>query len=255
MRGWVSGLAFLSLGAFGLVVGVLIGCVGIGGVLLVPVLTYVGGIDIQVAIAAAMFSYLFTGAIGAAMYARRRSIRWPMAAWLSAGAMPAAFLGAWASNVLPGGALELAIAVLIIFAGINALRRSERSEIADKIPANVPVALIGMFTGFASALTGTGGPLVLVPILIWLEVPVLTAIGLSQAIQLPIAALATGGNLIYGQLNIVLGVVIAAGLTLGTAIGAHVAHTVSHQLLRTIVAWVLIAVGLFIVARLLLTVV
>ena len=249
----MSGLAFLALGAFGLVVGTLIGCIGIGGVLLVPALTYLGGIKIQVAIAAAMFSYLFTGAIGAAIYARRRSIHWSMAAWLCAGAMPAAFVGAWASNAVPGRLLELSIAILIIFAGINALRQGGSDGQEAQVLNNAPLALIGMVTGGASALTGTGGPLVLVPILIWLKVPVLTAIGLSQVIQLPIAALATGGNLIYGQVNMGLGTVIAGGLTLGAALGAHLAHVLSQRLLRQVVAWVLVAVGLFIVVRLLLT--
>ncbi len=73
---------------FTVFVGVLIGSIGIGGVLLVPTVTYLGGIEIHTAIAVAMFSYLFTGAVGATIYARRRSIRWAMAIWLCAGAMP-----------------------------------------------------------------------------------------------------------------------------------------------------------------------
>ena len=46
----------LFAGAVAVVVGVLIGAIGIGGVLLVPMLTYVLGISIHVAIATAMFS-------------------------------------------------------------------------------------------------------------------------------------------------------------------------------------------------------
>ena len=40
-------------------------------------------------------------------------------------------------------------------------------------------------------LSGTGGPLVLVPILTFLSMPLLAVIGLSQAIQIPIAVFAT----------------------------------------------------------------
>ena len=61
--------ALLSLALFAILVGGLIGCIGIGGVLLVPTLIYLGGIDIRTAIAAAMFSYLLTGLIGAVIFA------------------------------------------------------------------------------------------------------------------------------------------------------------------------------------------
>jgi uncharacterized membrane protein YfcA len=98
-------------------------------------------------------------------------------------------------------------------------------------------------TGFGSALSGTGGPLILVPILIWLDVPVLTAIGLSQAIQLPIALLATAGNFFSGNLDATLGVLLAAGLAIGTFVGAKIAHAVPRAALRRAVAMVLVVVG------------
>ena len=44
----------LTIAAFGLASGLLIGCVGIGGVILVPALTYVCGIEIHRAIGAIM---------------------------------------------------------------------------------------------------------------------------------------------------------------------------------------------------------
>jgi uncharacterized membrane protein YfcA len=235
---------------FTLFVGVLIGSIGIGGVLLVPMLTYLGGIEIHTAIAVAMFSYLFTGAVGATVYARRRSIRWPMAIWLCAGAMPAAFAGSWLTNLLPGHVLEIIIAVFVIFSGANALRPDHAGAVENSaLDGRVNLLLIGVVTGLGSAMSGTGGPLLLVPILIWLKVPVLTAIGLSQAIQLPIATLATAGNLIYGQLDFLFGAVVAAGLTAGSFAGAHAAHMVSQAVLKRVVAVVLIAVGLYIAGR------
>lgn len=241
--------ALLVLALFAILVGGLIGCIGIGGVLLVPTLIYLGGIDIRTAIAAAMFSYLLTGLIGAVIFARHGSIRWPMAIWLCAGAMPAAFAGSWASNVVNATLLELIIAALILMAGIRAWRPEAPKETAESGFARRWLVATGAVTGFASALSGTGGPLVLVPLLIWLELPILTAIGLSQAIQLPIAALATAGNLVYGRLDLVLGATIAVGLSLGSAIGAQLAHKLPLGLLRRIVAQVLILVGLWLLGQ------
>ncbi len=239
------------LGGFGVFVGVLIGGVGIGGVLLVPMLTYIFTIDVHVAIAAAMFSYLFSGLVGSIIYARRGSINWPMALWLFAGATPAAFAGALASSMVPAKGLQILIAILIVFAGVNALRSQDEHGPREGPQKPAQLIAIGAVTGFGSALTGTGGPLVLVPLLVWLKVPALTAIGLSQAIQLPIAALATVSNFIYASVDMVVGGVIAVALMAGAVIGARLAHTLSQAALRTVLAWVLVAVGLFIIGRIL----
>ena len=236
--------ALLSLGAFGIVVGGLIGTVGIGGVLLVPFLVYVLDMEVHAAIAAAMFSYLFSGGVGAMFYARHGSIRWGMAGWLCLAAMPAAFLGALAVSAMPGNWLELLIAVLVIFAGANALRPAG-GEGAGGIgaPGGAKLAAIGAATGFGSAMSGTGGPLVLVPILLWLEVPVLTSVGLSQAIQVPIAVLASIGNFTFGRIDFAISAVIAVALILGVAIGARLAHNVKPTALRRFIACVLLTTG------------
>ena len=47
------GLSALAFMALGLIAGVLVGCVGIGGVIIVPVLAYIGGVPFQTAIPAA----------------------------------------------------------------------------------------------------------------------------------------------------------------------------------------------------------
>ena len=237
------------IGILSVFVGILIGGIGIGGVLLVPMLTFIFGMGVHEAIGAAMFSYIFSGIVGAILYARQRSINWNMALVLFAGAIPAAFAGAFLSSVIPSRGLEVIIALLIIFAGANAVMTRDEIREDNRTLSGPALVGIGAVTGVLSALSGTGGPLVLVPILIWLKVPVLTAVGLSQAIQLPIAALATAGNFLYGSVNMTVGLTLAVALMVGAAIGARIAHAVSGTTLRNIVAWVLVAVGIFIIIR------
>ena len=238
-----------TLGAFGLIVGVFIGCLGIGGVMLVPALSYLGGIPIPTAIAAAMMGYLLTGAVGAAIYARRKSIRWSMALWLCAGAMPAALAGAWTSNNVPPVFLELCIGLLTTSAGVHAIMGMRNPSDQRRALSRPVLVLIGVVTGFVSAITGTGGPLVVVPVLLWLQMPILTAIGLSQAVQFPIATLATVGNFVYGAPDLLLGAILAVALAGGAGIGANLAHAIPRDLLRRIVAAVLIGVGLVILVK------
>ena len=243
-------LSLALIGFLSIFVGILIGGIGIGGILLVPMLTFVFGMGVHEAIGSAMFSYIFSGFVGAVLYARERSIRWNMAFWLFVGAIPAAFAGAFLSSIIPSWGLELFIALLIIFAGTNAVISKDGSPTKEYILNKVSLIGIGTITGIGSALSGTGGPLVLVPVLVWLKVPVLTAVGLSQAVQLPIATLATAGNLLYGSVNMSVSITLALSLMIGASIGARIAHAISRKMLKNIVAWVLVFVGIFMVLRL-----
>lgn len=241
----------LLYGGFGLMAGGLIGCVGVGGVILVPALVYLAGIPIKFAIAAAMFAYLLSGAVGTLAFARKKSIRWSMTTPLWLAAMPSALAGALAVNAAPGRVLELIIALLTAGSGIQALwGKPPPADAASKEVSNGYLGMAGGVTGFLSALTGTGGPLVLIPILMWVHVPVLTAIGLAQAIQLPIAVLATAGNYYAETLHVSLGLIIGLGIVFGTWGGAWLAHVLPREMLRRIVAALLALVGGSILAKL-----
>src|SRR5262245_48757381 len=56
-------LPMIGVATLALVSGLLIGCIGIGGVLLVPCLSLVGG-DVHAAIGARLFSFIFSAALG-----------------------------------------------------------------------------------------------------------------------------------------------------------------------------------------------
>ena len=240
----------LAIAFLGLMAGLMIGCIGIGGVILVPALAYLWQIPVPVAIAAAMMGYLFAGTIATVVYAQERSIRWSMAGALFVGAIPSALLGAWLANTVRPAYLEIGIGVLTISSGLYALMGSQSASESTSSHGNLGASkllAIGAVTGLCSALSGTGGPLVLVPLLLWLQLPVLTAIGLAQVIQVPIGTFATIGNFLYGTPDIALGATLAAGLAAGSFTGARVAHRIPRSLLRRIVACVLVVVGCAIV--------
>jgi len=110
---------------------------------------------------------------------------------------------------------------------------------------------VGFVVGVGSALTGTGGPTLLLPLLVWLRVPMLTAVGLAQAIQLPVAALATLGNAAHGDIDWRLSVALAVALSAGVVAGAKVAHALPSATLARAVAVLLIAAGILMAGDLL----
>jgi uncharacterized membrane protein YfcA len=232
-----------------LVSGLLIGCIGIGGVLLVPILA-LSGTDVHAAIAASMLAYILSGIIASWLYAAKASIAWRSALWLGAGAMPGALAGAFLASRLSTDLLLALIGAAVAFSGLRALLRRDAEAMREAHPLSPALLLpIGLVVGAASAVTGTGGPVLLVPLLLWLRTPVLAAVGLSQTVQIPIAGLATIGNLWEGHLDLRLGLLLTLGVALGSAVGARIAHALPSRLLTRLVAVVLLLVGALLVVR------
>jgi uncharacterized protein len=233
----------------GLVLGIAIGAVGIGGVLLVPFLTLTLGIDVKHAIAAALLSYVPSCVVAVTLYGRRGSIPWREAGLLCLAAVPTAWLGARAAQHAPAGVLEAAIGFLLLAGGVYALLPSRDVEIGRRRLAPGTLLGLGGGTGFVSALTGAGGAFVLLPILLLLDVPVLAAIGLGQAIALPIAGLASLANITAGIMDLWLAAGLAVTLTLGIAIGTPIAHALPQFLLRRLLGSAVVLAGLAMLLR------
>lgn len=234
----------LPLAASAFVVGVLIGCVGIGGVLLPPALIYLGGFDLSAAMATSVWSFLFTGITGTATYARRGDMDWRALLWLVAGIVPAALLGALAGAVIPSGVLKAALAVLVIAAGADAILRQSRGERQPGSLKNSRLLALGVLVGFGSAITGTGGPVILVPLLVAMRISTLEAVGLSQPVQIPVAVFATVGFALRGEVQVVQGTVLGIFGMVGVLVGARIAHVLPLQALRNLAAAACIGTGL-----------
>lgn len=236
----------LTLWAAGLI-GCLIGSVGIGGVLLVPFLTAALGLGVRESVAVAMASYVVTGIV--AILQARIGGEWPRLRLylpLVIATLPGAFLGGLAIAVIPERSALLILAVLLVVTGVWWLLRDRFPPRTAEGTASWPT---GAGAGFASALTGTGGPAVLMPVLMWRGTPLLAAIALGQIVQLPIALAATAGNLATGPVNFALAAMVAAGLAPGVVVGRWGARRVPVLLLGRIVAILLAATGLMLAAR------
>lgn len=227
-----------------LAIGALIGAIGIGGVLLTPWLTQVIGLPVREAIVISSFAFIGTGA--AALIIALRTVRGagPINWSLILATAPGALLGAWALAIIPGRLALAMLACLTIAVGSKALFRGGAGNERQAPRAPVPGIPVGGFAGFASALTGTGGPMVLMPILLWRGLPLREAILLGQAVQLPIAALATAGNLYIGGVDVAAGGAIGLMLVPGAFLGHRLAGVLPLSALTRLVGLTLIAAGL-----------
>lgn len=225
-----------------LVAGLSIGATSVGGVLVVPVLTGLGHVASHEAVAAASFGFGFAGL---AAFAGRGTIAAdaPRLGW---GGLVSAFsgaaLGAYTLAWLPGrtivqvvGAVALVSGAFALF-GVSVRRR--------RVPGVAGLALLGLVVGCVSSWSGTGGPVVLLPLLALMGWPLGDAVQAAQRIQLPVAAAASVVHATAGRLDLWLGVGLGALLLAGWWAGRWAAARLPVMMLRRCLGVVLMATGL-----------
>ena len=245
---------WLALAAIALAVGFFIGAVGVGGILLIPTLVWLGGVPIHQATATALFSFLFTGLAGTWLFKRRGSIDWNITRPVLAGAVLFSYLGAMVNAMVNAHALTLIIALIIAFAGAYILlpvRREKAAGYRDGRSGRQQFLLlmVGAIAGFGSGLSGAGGPLFSVPMMLVLGFVPLAAIGASQVLQIVAALFGTLGNLQFGSIDFLLAGWITLFELVGAVAGVRAAHAASVTVLRRAAAGLCVLTGLLMLAR------
>jgi uncharacterized protein len=232
--------------------GVAIGATSIGGVVVVPALSGLGGVGTERAVAAASFGFAFAGL--AAFFTRLAPAPEgpaPAFGWTAVlGAGAGAALGAATLAWLPGRAVALVVALLAIGSGLHALLSVNVSvgvgvggSARQRLLGPAALALLGLLVGALSAWSGTGGPVVLLPLLALLGWPAVQAVEAAQRVQLPVAVAATLVNFAADRLDALLGAAIGVLLLIGWALGRHIARRMPVQRVRQAVALALVATG------------
>jgi Predicted permeases len=240
----------LVMGAISFVVGALIGCVGAGGVLIIPALEYIFGLDTHMAMGTALFSFIFTGSLGTVLYTRKKSMDWRLTVPLCLGSVITAYIGALSSAYLSARLLNVLLASMIIFSGVCSLRNRvpvfcENSGL--KVPGGFfRVLAIGAGVGLICGMTGAGGPILSVPVMIVFGFPALPTIAASQVLQITLSSAGSVGNIMNGTINFGIVWWITALEMSGVAFGVWVAHKVNSATLKKTVAVVCILVGSYI---------
>jgi uncharacterized membrane protein YfcA len=226
-----------------LLAGWLIGATGIGGVLVVPALAQFEAMDVQRAIAASALAFAFPGLAALWWLRRGGSASGVHLGALVAGAVPGAVLGALLVHHMQARWLVAGLAALALASGIRGLRAKPVAAAApEALPAAVAAAL-GFAVGIGSALTGTGGPVLLVPLLMLWRQPLVRTVAAAQAIQLPIALCASAAHWLSGSLDLVLACTLGVLLLAGSVAGQWCARRMQVHWLQQLVSVLLVATG------------
>jgi uncharacterized membrane protein YfcA len=231
-----------------LLAGVAMGATSIGGVLVVPVLTILLGYDVPSAIAAASLAFLITGLY--ALWTSPQGLKGlrdsdpVLLGWALLGAV----LGAYVADLMPALWVRRWIGVLALGSGLQTLWRvyqwAHPSRAALRAwPGAVEQSVVGSVIGVGSALSGTGGPVMLMPYLLLTHRPLVSSVTAALVLQLPIGLASSFTHAVAGRAQWALSLQIGLVLVTGAWIGRWLARRISLRGLMAAMACVLVATG------------
>ncbi|MEU3307405.1 sulfite exporter TauE/SafE family protein [Nocardiopsis sp. NPDC055551] len=151
------------------VVGLALGLLGGGGsILMVPLLTYVAGMEPKEAIVASLFVVGVTSLVSTFTHARAGNVRWRTGLVFGASGMAGAFLGGLAGGYLPGTLLMIAFALMMVATAVTMLGARAGGTDRDAESGALPlrrIILDGVAVGAITGLVGAGGGFLVVPAL------------------------------------------------------------------------------------------
>ena len=252
-------VAYLMLGA---VTGFLAGLFGVGGgLLLVPVLLlmfdaqqFAAAHIMHLALGTSMATILFTSIASMRKHHQHGAVNWQVVRRITPGILLGTAIGALTASAIPAKGLGIFFALFVYFAAGQILL-DKRPHPSRQLPGFGGMSLAGTLTGWLSSLVSIGGGTIVVPFLVWCNVPIRHAIGTAAAIGFPIAVGGTIGyisvgwnstglpapHLGYVYLPALLWVALATVLT--APLGAKAAHRMQVELLRKLFAVLLIVLA------------
>ena len=233
-----------------LVVGVLVGLTGVGGILVPPVLLACSDVTVQTAMATALAACLPMGIYGTWCYARMVRMETGPVGCLAAGGLLGGCAGAMLNAHSKATFLIPLMAALIVFAGWNALS-SQQTGRGKKLfwHGRTGCALIGAATGFLAALTGAGGPVLSIPLMIAVGFEPILAVGFSMPYMVAVAFSGSLANWYNGLVDFELLPAVCLLQLVGMWGGARLAKSVPTNSLRRLIGCLCMGVGIFLFIR------
>ena len=241
------------LACIALIVGFFCGCTSIGGILLIPAIVLLSSLSIHEAMATSLFTFAIMALLGTFLHCRKGSIPWHRAAALCLGALLSGFAGAKANALFSAELLNAVLALLILFAGVSAPRSGSKPVLdvttASADRQSLVLFLLGLLVGFMAGLTGIGGPVLSVPLMIAIGFSPLTSIAVAQPLQL-IAGFS--GSVIYilnGAIDYFMALWVTVIELIGFYAGVRAAYCLNAHILRLIISLLCIVTAAYLLLR------
>ena len=239
--------------ALAVLVGLSLGLLGGGGsILVVPLLTYVAGLDPREAIATSLFVVGATSFVSMIGHARKGNVQWRTGLIFGAAGMVGAFLGGLAGGHIPGTILMVAFALMMI-ATAGAMIKGRKNRDGQSQTHDHPlwrILLDGLVVGAATGLVGAGGGFLVVPALVLLAgLPMTAAVGTSLLVIAMKSFAGLAGYMTSVSLNWPLVAAVTAAAIVGSFIGLRLSSVVPEKALRKGFGYFVLLMGAFVLSQ------
>lgn len=258
--------------AANLVVGALVGLCGVAGFLLPLVYTGPLGMEVTESLALSFAAFILSGALGSANYRKAGSLDVAFGIRLSIGSLAGAILGVGLNLIIPEAAVKTLLYLVVLLSGISILLRKEKTKATKNLPregqaakesqvvqegqaakesqavqegqaapkssgisSNLPATLgLGFATGAICSMSGAGGPVLVMPLLVVFGIEVRTAVGVALFNSIFIGIPACIGYLSQCSGTKLLPVMAAALIShgIGVTFGSRNAVRINQVLLK-----------------------
>ena len=247
----------------GFLVGLIVGVTGVGGgSLMTPLLVLVFGVSPVTAVGTDLLYASLTKTVGAWVHGRRGTVDWRVVGLLSLGSLPATLvavlllkylaldektLRALVGNVL-SVALLLTATTLLLKEQIKKIARRRDGTVYELHHRYLPAATIatGLVVGALVTVSSIGAGVLGTVALLFLypRMPPVKVVGTDIVHAVPLTALAGMGHLALGTVDLTLLGSLLMGSLPGIYIGSHLSAKVPEQVLRPLLAVMLLIIGL-----------
>ncbi|MBM4348770.1 MAG: sulfite exporter TauE/SafE family protein [Deltaproteobacteria bacterium] len=227
----------------GLIGGFLSGLLGLGGgVIMLPLLTFIGGVPLKLATGTDLVHVFIASATGMFFHYRNGIVDLKAGVLLGIAGIVGGFAGSFLSVQLSARNLQ-SIYLLVVALAITILLIPLKSENKDYKMGNFNKALgvtIGIGVGSLTGLLGIGGGFIILPLSIHLlEIPLRVTIGTSLLFILISSIGTIGAKFKVGQIHLPITLFVISGSVVGALLGAHISRKIQIKYLRVILISVL----------------
>lgn len=259
----------------GIGIGLLSGILGIGGgMIVIPLMRLGFGTDALIAAGTSLLVILPTsisGVIGR-LASRRRggplSIHLRAGLLVGVGGVVFSPIGSWLSTVAGGTVVMIAAAIVIVYTGANMIRKALKAKpaagaaamnsVSGAATTDIPLTgancakllLLGAIAGLLSGFIGVGGGFIVIPMLMWMfgmSFKEASGTSLAAICILSIPGIIAHG--LYGHIDYVRGLAIAAGSIPGALMGSALLKYLPDKILRIVFGALLFVVAAVLVSN------
>lgn len=227
------------------IMGCLLGLTGAGGAgIVIAILTAAFGVPIHLALGTSLGAMAFTTLSGAVSHFREGNVRVRTGAAVGAFGAIGSFLGAHVAALIPssnlhwltGGMLLLSMILMYLrlyHPNSGPFAHATKEELRGGSRFWFTAVGAGLVVGFLSGTFGIGAtPFIQLSLLILFDLPLVTAVGTTMLIIMPIAVFGGLGYLLSGNLDFTLFFQVVAGLMTGAYVGATFTNRIPRSVLK-----------------------